>query len=75
MLFTFMHFNSISSQELNLVNYHFELLDKRKKINAYYFIISHFKIALKMHSEKCEYSIALFGTSKNEQTKENTRLI
>lgn len=75
MFFIFMHFDSVSSQELNMVNYHFELLDKRKKINAYYFITSHFKIALKMHSEKREYSVALFGISKDEQTKENIRLI
>lgn len=70
-----MHFHSISSQELNMVNYHFELWDKRKKINAYYFSTSHFKIAPKMHSVKREYSIALFGLSKDEQTKENIRLI
>lgn len=54
-----------------MVNYHFELWDKGKKINVYYFSTSHFRIAPKMHSEKCEHSIALFGISKEERAKEN----
>lgn len=44
-------------------------------MNAYYFSTSYFKIAPKLQSEKHEYSIALFGISKDEQSKENVRLI
>lgn len=50
-----MDFHSTSSQEFNTINYHFLFWDKKKNINVYiYFSISLFKIAPKLHFEKCE---------------------